>query len=68
MTSVEKLLDILDLTQEEEYLFSGDTIDIGSPSVFGGQVLAQALNAATRTVPEDRIGTLPTWIFHSGRR
>jgi acyl-CoA thioesterase-2 len=55
MTSVEKLLGILDLTQEEEYLFSGDTIDIGSPSVFGGQVLAQALNAATRTVPEDRI-------------
>ena len=55
MTSVEKLLDILELVQIDEYLFTGDTIDIGSPSVFGGQVLAQALSAAGHTVDEDRI-------------
>ena len=55
MNAVEKLLDILELHQEEDYLFRGDTIDIGSPAVFGGQVLAQALNAATRTVPADRL-------------
>ena len=48
------LLDLLDLEQIELHIFRGRNRPIGSPRVFGGQVLAQALVAAGRTVPEDR--------------
>lgn len=49
-----KLLDILDLHATGENAFSGDNLNIGSPRVYGGQVLSQALVAAGRTVSEDR--------------
>ena len=55
ITPIAELLNILELEQLEKNRFRGITKDIGSKSVFGGQVLAQALNAATRTVPEDRL-------------
>lgn len=48
------MLSLLELEQIEEHLFRGRSHSIGSKRVFGGQVLAQALNAAIRTVPEDR--------------
>lgn len=48
------LLDLLDLERLEENLFRGSSIDLGWGQIFGGQVLAQALSAAERTVPEDR--------------
>jgi len=54
MKTVLDLLDHLDLEQIEHNIFRGDSRSIGSPNVFGGQVLAQSLNAATRTVGEDR--------------
>ncbi len=44
------LLDLLDLERLELNLFRGYSRDIGSGRVFGGQVLAQALVAAGRTV------------------
>lgn len=44
------LLDLLDLERLELNLFRGFNRDIGSGRVFGGQVLAQALVAAGRTV------------------
>ncbi len=44
------LLKILDLERIEDNLFRGESRDIGAPQVFGGQVLGQALVAATRTV------------------
>ena len=40
----------LDLEQLEVNLFRGESRDIGSPRVFGGQVIGQALVAAERTV------------------
>ena len=40
------LLALLELEQLEVNLFRGDSRDIGSPQVFGGQVLGQALVAA----------------------
>jgi acyl-CoA thioesterase-2 len=55
MTPTEELIAVLQLEQQDECHFRGMSKDIGSRSVFGGQVLAQALNAATRTVPEDRL-------------
>ncbi|MEZ4995208.1 MAG: acyl-CoA thioesterase II [Saprospiraceae bacterium] len=54
MKKVEELLDLLQLEQIEVNLFRGASKSIGSPRVFGGQVLAQALSAAIQTVPDDR--------------
>jgi len=48
------LLKLLELEPLEVNLFRGESRDIGSPQVFGGQVLGQALTAASATV-EDRI-------------
>lgn len=49
-----ELLDILDLERLEEDLFRGVSPKVSWPRVFGGQVVAQALVAATRTVPASR--------------
>lgn len=53
MTILDTLLDQLDLETIETNLFRGFTTIPGPPRVFGGQVIGQALIAATRTV-EDR--------------
>ena len=47
------LIDQLDLEQLEVNLFRGMSTTLGTPRVFGGQVIGQALIAASRTV-EDR--------------
>jgi acyl-CoA thioesterase-2 len=49
------LLKILELERIEINMFRGESRDIGSPQVFGGQVLGQALWAATATVEPDRL-------------
>ena len=49
------LLALLELEQLEVNLFRGESRDIGSPQVFGGQVLGQALSAAARTVDDARV-------------
>jgi acyl-CoA thioesterase-2 len=48
------LLRLLDLEPIEHNIYRGQNRDIGSGRIFGGQVLAQALVAARRTVEEDR--------------
>lgn len=48
------LLDLLALERIEENLFRGQSQDLGWGTVFGGQVLGQALSAAVQTVPADR--------------
>jgi acyl-CoA thioesterase-2 len=48
------LLELLDLERLELNLFRGQNRDIGSGRLFGGQVLAQSLVAAARTVEEGR--------------
>ncbi|MGE5511895.1 MAG: acyl-CoA thioesterase II [Bacteroidota bacterium] len=53
--AVDKLLSILDLEPLEQNLFRGRGPTEGWQRVYGGQVLGQALVAAVRTVPEDRI-------------
>lgn len=47
---LQDLIDLLDLENLEVNLFRGQSRDLGGKSVFGGQVLGQALVAATRTV------------------
>lgn len=55
MTTVDDLLSLLVLDKIGENEFNGVSKTVGSPIVFGGQVLAQALNAASRTVTNQRI-------------
>lgn len=47
---LEDLITLLRLDRIEENIFRGDSRDIGSAQVFGGQVLGQALSAAQHTV------------------
>ena len=49
------LLALLELEQLEVNLFRGESRDIGSPQVFGGQVLGQALSAAAATIADGRV-------------
>ncbi len=51
---LQDLVTLLQLERIEENIFRGDSRDIGSAQVFGGQVLGQALSAAQHTV-EDRV-------------
>ena len=52
--SATDLARLLDLEPLEHNLYRGQNRDIGSGRIYGGQVLAQALVAASRTVDEDR--------------
>ena len=49
-----ELLDLLRLERIEHNLFRGQSQDLGWGSIFGGQVLGQALSAAVQTVPPER--------------
>jgi acyl-CoA thioesterase-2 len=49
-----ELIELLALEPLERDLFRGRSQDLGWGTVFGGQVLGQALTAAARTVPPDR--------------
>jgi acyl-CoA thioesterase II len=53
-TPIEQLVRTLDLEKLEENLFRGISPHVGWQRVFGGQVIAQALVAAQRTVETDR--------------
>ncbi|NVK53366.1 MAG: acyl-CoA thioesterase II [Flavobacteriaceae bacterium] len=55
MKSVNDLISVLNLKQASENEFIGISKSIGSPNVFGGQVLAQALCAAQKSVASNRI-------------
>lgn len=49
-----ELVALLDLEPLEDTLFRGQSQDLGLPQLYGGQVLGQALAAATHTVPDER--------------
>src|SRR5438046_4187834 len=52
--AIADLLAILDLEPLEVNIFRGRSPKVGWQRVFGGQVIGQALVAATRTVPAER--------------
>ncbi|MFF9015085.1 acyl-CoA thioesterase II [Streptomyces sp. NPDC014870] len=65
--ALDSLLDLLDLEQIEQNLFRGQSRSAVVPRVFGGQVAAQALVAAGRTVPEDRLAhSLHAYFLRAG--
>ena len=53
-SAMEQLIATLDLEKLEENIYRGTSPDVGWQRVFGGQVIAQALMAAQRTVEADR--------------
>ncbi len=64
---VGELIDLLQLERIEENLFRGQSRDIGTRFVFGGQVLGQALSAAQRTVDPDRqVHSLHAYFLRAG--
>ncbi len=52
---LDQLVRLLSLERIEENLFRGQSQDLGWGQVFGGQVLGQALSAAAKTVPPERV-------------
>src|SRR5512147_3230988 len=53
-TVLDELVKLLALERIEDNLFRGQSQDLGWGTVYGGQVLGQALSAAAQTVPADR--------------
>jgi len=55
MKDTASLLKHLEVEPIGEWIFEGQSVDIGGTSVYGGQVLAQSLNAAYRTLEPTRL-------------
>src|SRR5271168_4359048 len=63
---LEDLIKVMTLERIEINLFRGESRDIGSPQVFGGQVLGQALVAATATVENRAVHSLHAYFLRRG--
>jgi len=64
--SLQDLVALLDLEPLEVNLFRGQSRDLGGKSVFGGQVIGQALVAATRTVERSVPHSLHAYFLRPG--
>ena len=64
---VAELIALLELERLEDNLFRGQSRDIGTKYVFGGQVLGQALSAAQRTTePARAVHSLHAYFLRAG--
>jgi acyl-CoA thioesterase-2 len=63
---LDDLIKVMTLERLEMNLFRGESRDIGSPQVFGGQVLGQALVAATATVDRGVVHSLHAYFLRRG--
>lgn len=54
MNTTSELIKLITLKKIGDNLYEGESSYMGSPNVFGGQVVSQALHAAYQTVPNDR--------------
>ncbi len=66
MNEIKTLLERLDLERLDRDLFRGYSPDDGRPRVFGGQVAAQALVAAVRTVEGRMVHSLHAYFLRPG--
>ncbi|MDX1625098.1 MAG: acyl-CoA thioesterase II [Wenzhouxiangellaceae bacterium] len=64
--ALSEVVALLTLERLEDNLFRGESRDIGSPQVFGGQILGQALSAAHRTVDDRRPHSLHAYFLRRG--
>ena len=60
------LIELLQLERIEDNFYRGQSRDIGSAQVFGGQVLGQALSAAHHTVEGRRAHSLHAYFLRRG--
>ncbi len=60
------LLHLLELERIEANIFRGESRDLGGARVFGGQVLGQALTAASYTVDGRDVHSLHAYFLHPG--
>ena len=60
------LLHLLELERIEDNIFRGESRDLGGERVFGGQVLGQALTAASYTVEDREVHSLHAYFLHPG--
>ncbi len=63
---LDDLIKVMTLERLEKDLFRGESRDIGSPQVFGGQVLGQALVAASATVENRIVHSLHAYFLRRG--
>src|SRR6266481_2569181 len=63
---LDDLVKVMTLERLELDLFRGESRDIGSPQVFGGQVLGQALTAASATVEGRIVHSLHAYFLRRG--
>jgi acyl-CoA thioesterase-2 len=63
---LDDLIEVMTLERLEMNLFRGVSRDIGSPQVFGGQVLGQALVAASATVEGLMVHSLHAYFLRRG--
>ncbi len=63
---LDDLIKVMTLERLEMNLFRGESRDIGSPQVFGGQVLGQALVAATATAEDRAVHSLHAYFLRRG--
>ncbi len=66
MSALDRLLAILDLEPLEKNLWRGTSPDSSRYRVFGGQVIAQSLVAATRTVENRKVHSLHGYFMLGG--
>ena len=60
------LIELLKLDRIDDNIFRGQSRDIGSAQVFGGQVVGQALSAAHHTVEKRRAHSLHAYFLRRG--
>lgn len=60
------VISLLELEPIEQDIYRGQSRDIGTPQVFGGQVLGQALAAASRTVEGRAVHSLHAYFLRRG--
>ena len=60
------LVKLLELERIEEFIFRGESRDLGGSRVFGGQVLGQALTAASYTVEGRQVHSLHAYFLVAG--
>jgi acyl-CoA thioesterase-2 len=60
------LLKLLELERIEDRIYRGESRDLGGARVFGGQVLGQALTAASYTVKDRQVHSLHAYFLVAG--
>ena len=66
MNELARLLKYFDLEQLEVNLFRGQSLDIGTGRIFGGQALSQALKAAYLTTENHQVHSLHAYFLREG--